>query len=329
MQAVLLLAGVVALGACGSDEIVISGSSTVEPISIKVAEAFSEIRPDVNIAVTGPGTGDGFQAFCEGDTAISNASRTIKDEEIATCDGNNIEYVELKVAYDGIAVMTNPANDAVDCLNFNDLYSLIGVEAQGIKSWSEASTVAGELGSTTALPELGLKVVGPGPESGTYDSFVEIVFEESAEIREHEGVIGEGEGSSTRSDYNAAADDNAIIEGIKADKGALGWVGFAYAQENTGDVQEIQVDGGDGCSSPTAQAIADGAYPVSRGLYVYVNATMARANEALREYIDLYLGDAYEDSVTRAFGDSGYVVLPADQLAETTSLWDAAVQRNG
>lgn len=334
----MLAVGTLALGACGSDDaegggsiedgdlsgtIVVSGSSTVEPVSIKVAEAFAEIAPDVEVSVSGPGTGDGFALFCEGESDVSDASRPIKDEEAEICADNGIEYVELKVAFDGMAVMTNNDNSAASCLNFNDLYAMVGPEAQGITNWSDAEPVASELGSTTEFPDLELKVVAPGAESGTYDSFIEIVLEGVAETRFEEGHIEEDAIATTRSDYNSSADDNAIIQGIESDEGSLGWVGFAFAEENIDDLQVLPVDGGDGCVEPTVETIADGSYPVSRGLYIYVNKEKAESNEALKEYINLYLGDAYVDSVTRAFGESGYVVLPEDQLNESKAAWEA------
>src|ERR671923_168251 len=117
-------------------DIFISGSSTVEPISSLVAELFVEENPDVSITVEGPGTGDGFELFCNGETDISDASRPIEQEEIDACEANGIEYTELEVALDGISVLTSPNNGDVDCLNSADLYALTGPESEGFESWA-------------------------------------------------------------------------------------------------------------------------------------------------------------------------------------------------
>ena len=114
-------------GSSASGEILISGSSTVEPISVRVAELFESVNPDVLVDVDGPGTGDGFALFCEGTTDISNASRAIKEEEVAICEENGIEFTEILVGIDGIGVMTNSNNTAVDCVTFDQLLSLIHI----------------------------------------------------------------------------------------------------------------------------------------------------------------------------------------------------------
>ena len=142
--------------AASPGEIIVSGSSTVEPISTGVAEAFAAMNPDFNFEVTGPGTGDGFKRFCAGETDISDASRKIKDEEAKLCADAGIEYVELKVAIDGMSVLTSVNNTAVACLSFADLYALIGPESTGFAKWSDAAALAKELGSNTTLPDADL-----------------------------------------------------------------------------------------------------------------------------------------------------------------------------
>ena len=169
-----------------SGSIEVSGSSTVEPISAGVAELLKADNPDFNFQVEGPGTGDGFARFCNGETDISDASRAIKDEEAATCAENGIEYVELKIAYDGLTVVTNVDNTAVACLSFADLYALVGPESTGFAKWSDGTAIAAELGSNTTLPDADLVITGPGEESGTYDSFVELGHRAIAEERGQE-----------------------------------------------------------------------------------------------------------------------------------------------
>ena len=287
----------------------ISGSSTVEPISSAVAQLFEETSPDAVVNVDGPGTGDGFQLFCEGQTDISNASRPIQEEEIATCEENGVEFIELKIAFDGIAVLTNPANETIECLSFEDQYALVGPESQGFETWAAAQPLADELGSDVVFPELPLQITAPGAESGTYDSYIEIVLEDIAEER--------GQEPEVRPDYSSQSDDSAIIQATEANEGAFGWVGFAFA-ENAGDgVKILEVDGGEGCVAPSAETIADETYPVSRPLFIYVSTEAVESNPVVAPYVDFYLGEGIDQ-----VEEVGYIGLPEDQFAETTAAWE-------
>ena len=299
-----------------SGSVTISGSSTVEPISVRVAELFRDVAPDVNVTVDGPGTGDGFKLFCAGETDISDASRRIKDAEAAACAEAGINWIELRVGIDGIAVMIHPDNDAVDCLNFEDLYAIVGPESQGFSNWSDAGAFAGQLGSGTSFPDLDLDITAPGAESGTYDSFIEIVLEDIGDARAEAGVISEDDAATTRPDYVSAADDNVIIGGIDGARGSFGWVGFAYAVN--ADVKLVDVDGGDGCVAATPDTVAGGGYPVSRSLYVYVNAERAANSDAVSAYVDFYVSEA---GLVQAVSDVGYVVLTDDARSATAANW--------
>src|SRR5690606_14556925 len=139
-------------GASASGEANVSGSSTVLPITQAAGEAFMAENADATVNVDGPGTGDGFELFCNGETDISDASRQIDEEEAATCEENGVEYVELEIGIDGMAVMTKPNND-LECLSFADLYALIGPESEGFSDWSDAESLASELGSQTEFPD--------------------------------------------------------------------------------------------------------------------------------------------------------------------------------
>ena len=307
-------AGSAAGGVSGS--ISVSGSSTVEPISTGVAELFKEANPDFNYTIEGPGTGDGFKRFCAGETDISDASRKIKDEEAAACKAAGIEYTELKIAFDGLTVMTNPANDAIACLSFADLYGLIGPESTGFDTWAKAATIAKELGSNTVLPDAPLVITGPGEESGTFDSFVELALAKTAEARGKKG-------KTTRPDYAASANDNTIIEGVSGSDTSLGWVGFAFAEEYPDKVKELAVskDPNGTCVAPTAETIGDGSYPLSRSLYIYVNKAKAAANPAIVSYVDFYLADG---TISTVLETVPYVNLPASDLEATRATWDSS-----
>jgi phosphate transport system substrate-binding protein len=298
-------------GAAVSGEIFVSGSSTVYPISQAVSEDFSAANPDFGFVVEGPGTGDGFALFCAGETDVSDASRPIKESEAQLCADNGVEFVELKVAYDGMAVMTHP-DTPIECLTFADLYALFGPESDQITTWTDAGALAAEMGSTTEFPDLPLQITAPGEESGTYDSFIEIALAGLAEERGQEDVL-----RVPGPNYTASANDNVIVEGVESGPGSLGFVGYAYFAEAGDQVKAVPVDGGDGCIAPSPETISDGSYPLSRPLFIYPNTDKALDNAALAAWVDFYLADEGIQNATEV----GYVPLPADELEATRSAW--------
>ena len=234
-------------GGDASGSVFVSGSSTVEPITALVAEMFAEEVGDFDYTVEGPGTGDGFALFCNGETDISDASRAISEEEIAACEEAGIEYTEILVAYDGLAVITSAANDAVSCLSFADLYALLGPESQGFDTWAAADDLAAELpdgfGELHApYPDADLVVTAPGEESGTFDSFVEIVLEDIAEER--------GAGRHHASRLRRQPERQRDHRGHHRDGDVARLGRLAFASENAETVKVIEVDGGDGCVGP-------------------------------------------------------------------------------
>ena len=315
-------------GGGGSDlsgSVFVSGSSTVEPISTAVAKLFSDANPGVAITVEGPGTGDGFAKFCAGETDISNASRPIKAAEIEDCTANGIEFIELKVAVDGLSVITSAQNDAIECVSFGDLWVLLGPDATGRNNWSDANAAAEELRTAVGdalgtihapYPDASLTVTAPGEESGTYDSFVEIVMGAGAE------ATG-AEDDQVRPDYVASPNDNVIIEGIASNPTSLGWVGFAFVEENLDTVKPLSVDGGEGCVEPTPATIADGSFPIARDLYIYVSANKAAENPALEAFVNFYMSDEGFGVIGTGAGQVPYVMMNDADLAETRSVWEA------
>jgi len=295
-----------------SGKVVVSGSSTVQPISSLVAEEFSTKNPNVSISVDGPGTGDGFALFCQGQTDISDASRPIKDEEKAACDKAGIRFKELKIGLDGITVMTNPKNTAVSCLTKEDLYALVGPESTGFSSWADANALDKALGGAGSFPDVPLDITAPGEESGTYDAFIELALKDLAADR------GQPE-DQTRPDYQSSGNDNVIIQGIEGSDTSFGWVGFAYAEQNASGVKILQIDGGSGCVAPDRATIADNSYPLSRALYIYVNTAKAKSSTAVKAYVDYYLGN-----VKQWVDQAGYVSLPDDQIQSTKQAWSGA-----
>lgn len=302
-----------------SGEVNISGSSTVEPISVAVAESFADVSPDVAVNVDGPGTSDGFELFCAGETDINDASRPIKEEEVTACADGGVEFIELEVAFDGITVMTNPANDAVSCLSLEDLYALSGPESEGFENWNSAQELAAELGSDTEFPDAPFDMTAPGEESGTYGAYIELGTLPPAEVRVEEGAITEEQSETLRPDYTTQANDNAIIQAMEGSDSSFGFVGFAFAEEAGDAIKEIEISGEDGtCVAPTAETIADGSYPLSRSLFIYVNKAAAEENPALSAYVDYYLSDGLAE-----VSSVGYIDLPQDRVDATLATWEA------
>lgn len=305
-----------------SGSVFVSGSSTVEPISLANAEKFADTAPNVDISVEGPGTSDGFALFCAGDSDVSDASRAISEDEIATCEENGIEFIELYVAIDGLSVITSAENTDVECLSFTDLWALLGPDAPGNgSSWSEANDLADETAEATSsefgevntpYPDGTLSITAPGEESGTFDSFVELVI---APVGEAVGV----EDATTTANYQSSGDDNVIVQGVAGSPGSLGWVGFAYFEENADILKALQVDGGEGCVEPTIESIASGEYPIARPLYIYVNAQAADENAALAAFIDFYMSDEGRASAAEV----GYVDIPDEDWQASVETWES------
>ena len=268
----LLIVGIIA--ACGgsssgadSSEILIDGSSTVFPISQAVAEEFRVDRPEVQIPVGISGTGGGFKRFVSGETDISDASRPIKESEREQAAANGIEFTELTIAYDGLSVVINSANDFASCMTTEELK----------KIWEPGSTVDNWNQVRSDFPDKPLRLYGPDTDSGTFDYF-------TAEINEEE--------DASRADYTASSDDNVLVQGVAGDQGAMGYFGFAYYTENSSILNVVSIDGGNGCVIPSVSTINDGSYtPLSREMYIYVNNASLERPE-VRDFIEFYLNNA-------------------------------------
>lgn len=297
--------------------VVVSGSSTVQPITSLVAEKFNANNPDVAVKVDGPGTGDGFVLFCQGQTDINDASRPIEDSEAADCKKNGVNYTELKIGLDGITVMTSANNSAVTCLTKGDLYSLFGPESQGFTSWADANALDKKQGGSGQFPDAPLAITAPGEESGTYDAFIELAGIEDAALADK---VPADQAATLRPDYQSSPNDNVIIQGIEGSDTSLGFVGFAFADQAGGQVKKIAIDGGSGCVAPSHDTIADGSYPLSRSLYIYVNSDKVTSNPALKSFVDFYLSPDGLASVSEA----DYVNMPADQVQATKDAWAKA-----
>lgn len=270
-----------------SGTIRIDGSSTVYPISQAVAEEFMDEYPEVNVTVGFSGTGGGFKKSTAGEIDISNASRPIKEEELAIAEQNGIEFIELQVAIDGLSVVVNPANDFVDYLTVEELK----------KIWEPNSTVKYWSDVRPEWPQEEIKLYGPGPDSGTFDYFTEAVV---------------GESGASRADYTASEDDNVLVTGVAGDKYSLGYFGYAYYEANKDKIKAVPIDGGNGPVEPTVENINQGAYtPLSRPVYIYVNKEYYDTRPELQTFVQYYM-----DIVNDIAQEVGFVPLPEDVLAE-------------
>jgi phosphate transport system substrate-binding protein len=317
------LLGAVSAGAQGS-EVSISGSSTVEPITSLTAELFAEEQPDATIRVDGPGTGDGFVVFCQGETDASDASRPIKDEgeEAPACEANGIEYTELPVGIDGLTVVVNNASK-LKCLSFNDLYAMFGPESGGGETdLADVNTLATELGGSKAPKSGSVQKFTPGPESGTYDSFIEITYQSIMDERlaagnvpsDKVGTNDDGEEEVTEPLLAAGTfpNDNEIVKRVEGAENGIGFFGYAYYSENKGDLKDVAIENPDTgkCVKPTAKTIRDGSYPISRQLFIYPNNAKLSENSTFKDFMDYYMT---KKNLTDTVEQAGYVSLaPAD-----------------
>jgi phosphate transport system substrate-binding protein len=265
----------------------VDGSSTVFPITEAVAEEFQKKNSGVRVTVGISGTGGGFKKFCVGETDISDASRPIKLSEVESCLDNKIQYVELPVAYDGLAVMVNPKNDWVDYLTVKELKKMWEPAAQGkIKKWNQIRP---------NWPDKEIHLFGPGADSGTYDYFTEAIV---------------GKEHSSRGDYTASEDDNVLVQGIASDPFALGFFGVAYYEHNKERLKLVPIDdendaNGQGPVLPEYDNVVNGTYqPLARPIFIYVSLKSADKPE-VRNFVDFYMknGAALSKEV-------GYIALP-------------------
>ena len=273
----------------------VDGSSTVFPITEAVAEEFLREESGVRVTVGLSGTGGGFQKFCSGEIDVSNASRPISQGEIDSCRANDIEFIELPVAYDALSIVVNPDNDWISCITLPQLKTIWEPAAQGtVTSWGDINPDWAEGGK--------LKLFGPGTDSGTFDYFTEHVV---------------GEARASRGDFTASEDDNVLVTGISGDKGALGYFGLAYYLENQDKLKALQVAetaSGD-CVEPTVENVESGDYPLSRPLFIYVRKDAA-ARPEVKAFVDFYLENA-----GFLASDVGYVQFPDAFYERIDSIW--------
>lgn len=279
--------------------IVIDGSSTVYPITEAVAEEYRAVAPDVRVTVGFSGTGGGMKKFIAGDIDICGASRPIRDSERKACTAAGVEYLQLEVAFDGLAVVLNPKNDWCDSMTVAQLKELWRPES-AVKKWNDLNP---------EWPEKEIELYGPGTDSGTFDSFTR-------------SIVGE-EGAS-RADYTASEDDNVLVTGVQEDQHALGYFGYAYYSENKDKLKLLGVDEGNGPIRPSEETVRDGTYsPLSRPLYLYVRSS-ALAKMEVKAFIRFYL-----DNAATLSQEVGYVPVSDEAANRNNELFSSTSQVTG
>ena len=283
--------------ALGAGTVEVDGSSTVYPITEAVAEEFQKVGGGTRVTAGISGTGGGFKRFCRGETDISDASRPILKDEMILCAQNGVKYVELPIGMDAITLVVGKASNWVDYLTVAELKKMWEPAAQGkVKSWKQIRDT---------FPDVPLSLAGPGADSGTFDYFTEAVV---------------GKAKSSRGDYQASEDDNVIVQFVSKNKGALGYFGLAYYEENKDKLNAVPVKATDTAPAvlPSVATVNDGTYqPLARPLFIYVNAKSIKRPE-VKQFVDYYLEHAAE--LTK---EVGYIDLPAAEYEQAKQNFNA------
>ena len=258
-------------GASSSATITVDGSSTVAPITEAVAEEFQRANKGTRVTVGTSGTGGGFQKFCRGETDISDASRPISASEAEACKKAGLDFVELPIAYDGIAVVVHPKNTWAASMTVAELKTLWEPAAQGkITRWNQVRP---------SWPDREIHLFGAGVDSGTFDYFTEAIV---------------GKSKASRGDYTSSEDDNVIVQGVSGDEGALGYFGLAYYEQNQAKLKLVPIDDGNeangaGPIAPSLDTVKNGSYrPLSRPVFIYPKVKALDRAE-VKNFIDFYL----------------------------------------
>ncbi|WP_121741942.1 PstS family phosphate ABC transporter substrate-binding protein [Natronorubrum halophilum] len=273
-------------------EVVITGSSTVFPVSDEMAQRFMDENPDINVPTDSTGSGGGFENhFCPGDSDINGASRPIKDEEESSCLDNDVTPVEFEIAGDALTMAVSPDNDWVDCMSFDEMAQIW--QEDGAETWADVND---------DWPDEEFELFGPDTTSGTFDWFTENVV---------------GEAGNHRDDYEPTEDDNLIIQGLQDSPYAIGYFGYAYYQENQDAIKALEVKESedDECGEPSLEAAQAGEYPMARPLFIYASEESIQ-REPVYDFLEFYLENSSESFIA---DDIGYVPSGDDVREENLS----------
>ena len=279
------------LANANNETIRVDGSSTVYPLSAVAAKYFETASKSVKkskgakVTVGFSGTGGGFEKFCRGETDMSNASRAIKSTEKAICDAAGIGFTEILIANDGLAVVVNKSNDWLTCVTMAELKKIWNLDSK-VAKWSDVRT---------GFPDTAIKLFGAGTDSGTFDSFTELVNGKAKQVRK-DGV-------------QTSEDDNVTVAGVSGDKGAMGYFGLSYAIENESKVKLVPIDKGAGCVTPNNETVQAQTYPLGRPLFTYVKNASITTKPAVGAYVSFWV-----DNLKQISEDAIFVPLTDDQM---------------
>lgn len=262
-------------------DVVTAGSSTVFPLAEALAARFEDEGFSGQITIDSIGSGAGYERFCvTGETDVSNASRPIKDSEVASCREIGREPIPFKVGTDALAVTVSQENDFVEDVTFAELAMIFG----------EAETWADVRSDWPAEP---IVRYIPGTDSGTFDFFVEEVFDKN-----EEPILA-------ASNTNLSEDDNILVQGIQGSPYAVGFFGYAYYSENSDVLKILDIEG----IEPSAASVDSGDYPLARPLFLYSDAEIMQSKPQVAGYINFFLTYVNEEIT-----DVGYFPASTDAL---------------
>ena len=276
--------------------VLIDGSSTVFPIMEAVSEEYMAEQPEVQVSVGFSGTGGGFKKFIAGETDMSNASRTIIDEEKAELEANGVEFTEFELAKDGISIVVNKENDWVDSLTVEELQAM-WIDNGKTKLWSDIRP---------EWPAEEIKFYSPGTDSGTFDYFNEVILDEQALV----------------ANATLSEDDNVLVQGVSGDKNAIGFFGYAYYSENKDKLKVVAIDGGNGAVEPTNKRINDGSYSLlSRPVFTYVANEAVTTKPQVADFMKFTL-----ENVGDLAEEVGYVRLTDEEYAKSLQVFEDLIK---
>jgi phosphate transport system substrate-binding protein len=268
--------------------IISAGSSTVFPLSERMAERFQDEGFGGNITIDSFGSGAVFERFCvAGESDIANARRAIREEEVASCQSIGREPIEFRVGTDALAVVVSAENDFVDALSLEELAAVFSTA----ETWAEVNP---------DWPAEPIQRFSPGTDSGTFDYFVEAVFDE-----DQEPLLN-------ASNMQLSEDDNVLVQGVEGSPYAIGYFGYAYYQANQGALKPLSIEG----VEPTAESAEDGSYPLARPLYIYSDATIMQEKPQVAGFINFYLSYVKEEIL-----DVGYFPASDEALDGAKNAW--------
>ncbi|HPD40869.1 MAG TPA: PstS family phosphate ABC transporter substrate-binding protein [Anaerolineae bacterium] len=265
-------------------DIITAGSSTVFPLSERMAERFRDEGYSGNITIDSIGSGAGFERFCvAGETDISNASRAIKDSEIESCRAIGREPIEFRIGTDALAVVVSKDNTFITAATLEELAAIFTAE-----KWSDVNP---------AWPDEAILRFIPGTDSGTFDYFVEEVFE-----NDKTPLL-------SSKNLQLSEDDNILVRGVAGSPYAIGFFGYAYYEENRDQLQVLSING----IAPSAETVDNHTYPLARPLFLYSDARIMQEKPQVAAFINFYLTYVNEE-----ISSVGY--FPASEAVLKTSM---------